>query len=70
MATVQKDCDIIVVGSERPDVVRDVHMIPAETMEEAFRVIEDDLGNDLEVIIVPQALLTLPIVENPLGKVT
>lgn len=63
MAKVQESCHIIIVGAECPEIVRDLHMIPAATMEEAFEIVQDDLGTALQVAIVPHALLTLPIVE-------
>ena len=65
MAKVQEACDIIIVGSECPDIVRDLHAIPATTMEEAFAIVQEDLGRELQVAIVPHALLTLPIIEIP-----
>ncbi|MBU1904110.1 MAG: nickel-dependent lactate racemase [Proteobacteria bacterium] len=63
MAKVLEKIDVIVVGSETPDIIRQVHMIPAADMEEAFRISAQKIGRgDLEVLIVPHALLTLPIV--------
>ncbi len=64
MAKVQESCDIIIVGSECPQIVRDVHMIPAATMAEAFEIVQERLGRNLRVVIVPHALLTLPIVQK------
>lgn len=63
MAKVQEACNIIIVGSERPEIVRDLHMIPASTMEEAFQIVQNDLGSQAQIAIVPHALLTLPIIE-------
>jgi hypothetical protein len=37
-------------------------MIPAETMAEALALAEKKLGAQLDVLIVPHALLTLPVV--------
>jgi len=62
MAKVQESCKIIIVGAECPGIVRDLHMIPVATMEEAFELIQANLGDRLQVAIVPHALLTLPIV--------
>lgn len=64
MAKVMEQCHVIVVGSECPDVVRAVKMIPAATMDEAFAIVTKALGTDLEALIVPHALLTLPIVQE------
>ncbi|MCJ7596816.1 MAG: nickel-dependent lactate racemase [Desulfobacterales bacterium] len=63
MAKVLEKNDVIVVGSETPDVVRQLKMIAAATMDEAFQIASDRLSReDLDVLIVPHALLTLPIV--------
>ncbi len=62
MAKVLEKAHVIVVGAEHPDVVRDSHMIPAANMDEAFEIVTQKLGDDLDVLVVPHALLTLPIV--------
>ena len=64
MAKVMSECPVIIVGSECPDVVRAAKMIPAATMDEAFDIVTRALGRDLEALIVPHALLTLPIVQQ------
>jgi nickel-dependent lactate racemase len=64
MAKVLEQTDVIIVGSETPEIVREAKMMPAADMNEAFRIVTDKLGADLEVLIVPHALLTLPIVTN------
>ena len=65
MAKVLEKSSVIVVGSETPDVVQQVHMIPAVDMDEAFRIATEKIGRtDLDVLVVPHALLTLPIVTN------
>ena len=65
MAKVMENNPVIVVGAECPDVVRDVHTIPAADVDEAFRIVAGTLGNELDVLVVPHALLTLPVVANP-----
>ena len=63
MAKVLEKADVIIVGSKTPDIVRQVHMIPAADMEQAFHISAQKIGKqDLDVLIVPHALLTLPIV--------
>ncbi|MBN1643038.1 MAG: nickel-dependent lactate racemase [Anaerolineae bacterium] len=62
MAKVLEECHVIVVGSVHPEVVEACKMIPAATMDEAFQIAAADLGDDLDVLIVPHALLTLPVV--------
>jgi len=39
-------------------------MIPAATMEEALRIAEADLGPSCDVLIVPHAMLTLPVLQK------
>lgn len=63
MAKVLEKNPVIVVGSEKPEVVRQTKMIPATTMDEAFGEAARIMGHrDLDVLVVPHALLTLPIV--------
>jgi nickel-dependent lactate racemase len=63
MAKVMEDNPVVIVGSETPDVVREAKMIPVETIDEALQMAAEKLGPELEVLIVPHALLTLPIVQ-------
>jgi nickel-dependent lactate racemase len=62
IAKVLEEARIIIVGSEHPDIVAACKMIPAATMDEALGIVTRDLGPDLDVLIVPHALLTLPVV--------
>ncbi len=64
IAKVLEEARIVIVGSEHPDVVAACKMIPAATMEEALEIVVRDLGADLDVLIVPHALLTLPVVQS------
>jgi len=65
MAKVLDKADVIIVGSRTPDIVRQVHMIPAADMEQALHISAEKIGKeDLDVLIVPYALLTLPIVSQ------
>jgi hypothetical protein len=64
MAKVLEKSRVIIVGSECTDLVKDCKMIPAATMEEALRIAASDLGPDCRVLIVPQAMLTLPVMQN------
>lgn len=64
VAKVLEEAQIIIVGSTHPEVVAACKMIPADTMEEALEIVVRDLGADLDVLIVPHALLTLPVVQR------
>ncbi len=66
MAKVLEEARVIIVGSECPDIVAACKMIPAETVEEALEMAAHELGRELEVLIVPHALLTLPVVQAAL----
>lgn len=63
MAKVLEQNKVIVVGAEDPGIVAACKMIPARTMEEALALAAADLGPELDVLVVPHALLTLPIVQ-------
>jgi len=63
MAKVLEEAHVVVVGSGCPDVVAACRMTPAATMEEALELAAGELGRDLDVLIVPHALLTLPVVD-------
>jgi nickel-dependent lactate racemase len=62
MAKVLQKTRVIMAGTMTPEVVRQLHMTPAADMDEAFRIAAENLGrHDLNVLIVEQALLTLPV---------
>ncbi len=63
MAKVLEMSNVIVVGSECPDIVSACKMIPAATMEEAIKIASARRGSSCDVLIVPHALLTLPVVQ-------
>lgn len=63
MAKVLEQAKVVIVGSECPDLVTDCKMIPAASMEEALDVAAEELGPTCRVLVVPHALLTLPIVQ-------
>jgi nickel-dependent lactate racemase len=63
LAKVLEQNPIVIVGSECPELVRDCKMIPAATMEEALALAEQSLRKSCEVLIVPHAMLTLPVIQ-------
>ena len=64
MAKVLEQSKVVIVGSECPDLVADCKMIPAATMEEALKLAASDLGSSCSVLIVPHAMLTLPVIQG------
>ncbi len=68
MAKVMEEARVVIVGSQCPDVVAACKMIPVATMEEALSIAAEALGPQLDVLIVPHALLTLPVVSDPNHK--
>ncbi len=64
MAKVLEQTRVIIVGSECPDLVAACKMIPAATMEEALSIAEKEMGKSSDVLVVPHALLTLPIIRG------
>jgi nickel-dependent lactate racemase len=63
MAKVLEESNVIIVGSECPDLVAACKMIPAATMEEAIAFASAKLGSACDVLIVPHAMLTLPVIQ-------
>lgn len=66
MAKVLEQSRVIIVGSEYPELVSDCKMIPCASMEAAFELATYELGASCEVLIVPHALLTLPVIQPAL----
>jgi nickel-dependent lactate racemase len=58
---------VVIVGSEHPELVAACKMVPAATIEEALALAAEDLGPACSVLIVPHALLTLPVVPQGAG---
>jgi nickel-dependent lactate racemase len=65
LAKVLEKARIIIVGSEHPELVADCKMIPAATMEEALSIADKDLGKTSDILLVPHAMLTLPVIRKP-----
>ncbi len=63
LAQVLAFCTVIIVGAECPQTVREMKMIPAQDMEEAFSIAAELIGPKADALIVPHALLTLPVIE-------
>ncbi len=62
IAKVLEQNRVIIVGSECPDLVAACKMAPAATMEDALQLASREMGDSCTVLIVPHALLTLPVV--------
>jgi len=61
LARLLEQHQVIVVGSEFPAMVRACHLQEAPDMEAAIELTEWLLGSDLDALIVPHALHTLPV---------
>jgi nickel-dependent lactate racemase len=70
MAKVLENNEVIIVGSKDPELMVSAKFAAAPTIEEAFASVDRKLGNILaesdgiDALIVPHALLTLPIVQR------
>jgi lactate racemase len=64
MAKVLEKARVVIVGSECPDLVAACKMIPANTMEQALNLAIRETGKKCDVLIVPHALLTLPVIHQ------
>ena len=65
MAKVLEHCTVVIVGARDPDLVHRAHMEAVDTMDEALALVAARRGPAADVLIVPHALLTLPIVTPP-----
>jgi lactate racemase len=63
LAKVLEHAQVIIVGSECPDLVAACKMTPAATMDEALDLAARRLGASCRALVVPHALLTLPVVK-------
>ena len=65
MAKVMEVNPVVIVGAEFPEIVKETKMIPAQTMKDALEFAVKHTGRpDLDVLIIPHALLTLPFVQG------
>jgi nickel-dependent lactate racemase len=65
MTKVMEVNPVVIVGTEFPEIVENTKMIPAQTMEQALEFAVTHIGRpDLDVLIIPHALLTLPFIKN------
>jgi nickel-dependent lactate racemase len=62
MARVMQDVTVIVAGAIDPDEVRAVGFVPCDTVEAALDYAVSITGIPARALVVPHALLTLPIV--------
>ena len=70
MAKVLEQNEVIIVGCQDPGLMRSAKFSTAPTIEDAFALVDRKLGSDspsrgvIEALVVPHALLTLPIVQG------
>jgi len=62
IAKVLKYCKIIIVGSDFPKIIKNTGMIPADSMNEAFQIVKNDVGEKFKIASIPNSLITLPVV--------
>jgi hypothetical protein len=63
VARAMSDVEFVVAGALYPEAVRDCKMTPVDTLEEGLAYAQRKLGRDLDVVVVPHALQTLPILK-------
>jgi hypothetical protein len=68
MAKVLQHCAIVVVGAEDPELVRRAHMEAVPTMADALALVAARCGPDADLLIVPHATLTLPVITPGVGE--
>ena len=65
---VLEESSVVIVGSECPELVAACKMIPAATMDEAIDIACSRLGASPDILIVPHAMLTLPVIQGEPGE--
>jgi nickel-dependent lactate racemase len=68
MAKVLEQTKVVIVGSQYPGLVKDCKMIPAASMKEALALAQQELGSACSVLVVPHAMLTLPVLTKATGQ--
>jgi hypothetical protein len=63
MAKVLEQTEVIIVGAKDPELIRSAKFGTAPTLEDAFAMVRGKLGDALDVLIAPHALLTLPTMQ-------
>jgi nickel-dependent lactate racemase len=64
MAKVLEENEVMIVGAQDPNLILSAKFLAEPTMEAALARVSEKLGDNLDVLIVPHALLTLPIVQQ------
>jgi nickel-dependent lactate racemase len=65
LARLLEQHEIIIVGSEFPAIVKACHMQEADEIDQAVELTRWLLGDDLDVLVVPHSLHTLPVPSVP-----
>ena len=61
MARVLEACDVVVVGSNCPEAVKALHMIPVENIEETFGLINRRFGGRARALVIPHPFHSIPV---------
>lgn len=64
LAKVLENVRVMIVGCDFPELVSACKMIPAPTMQAALDMALNDIGSRAEVLIVPDAIHTLPVIRS------
>jgi len=64
MANVLLHHKVIIVNPQKPEIINQAKMIPAKNMKEAFKIMTSDLGANLDLLFIPNSLITLPILKK------
>ncbi|GAB4530205.1 MAG: nickel-dependent lactate racemase [Anaerolineae bacterium] len=68
VARAMADVEFVVAGSLRPEAVRECKMTAVASLEEGLAYARRKLGSQLDVAIIPHALLTLPVLAQQMEK--
>jgi len=67
MANVLKQCQVIIVGCEFSDMLKNAGMISVKNMNEAFKIIKNNLEENVKMALIPNSMMTLPIINSKIN---
>jgi len=67
MANVLKQYHVIIVGCEFSEMLKNTGLISVKNMNEAFKIIKNNLGENVKIALIPNSMMTLPIINSKIN---
>lgn len=64
MAKILKRANVIIVGSKIPEIVEEMKMVAAESMNEALEIAAEMVGRKAKILITTHGLTVIPVIDN------